>query len=551
MKKILFFLITLPLFIVGCELDRMPETTLTDDAFWKAENDLRNSCNYLYELLDGFSHDTRSDELVKTSSDDISNGSRPTPSTDSINWSAPYLKINVSNNILDKAANASIAESSKNRWLAEARFFRAYNYFELVKKYGGVPLILKSFDSTDDPEIYKGRNTLEEVITQCYVDLDFASKWLPTHAVIAASSSDWGRVSRSSALALKARIALYIGTLTKYHSLPGDAKSHLKKSIEACEAVMKEGHSLYPDFPKLFYLDGEGASNKENIFVKVYGPNGAPTTHHANSRQMENTVSLTRQMIDQFLYTDGLPREKSPLKPAVETSFDSALENRDPRLLMTVFKINEDAYKGPYQPFSNQHGYGYSLKKGFMLTQWETATKEYVDKMLIRYAEILVTYAEALYEHNDAISDTELDKTINTIRSRAGFTAKLTNDFVKINGLSMLDEIRRERTVEFIDENFRYDDIIRWKIAEKVLPQYMIGAKYVDDETSKERENLKNRLTDANGMLNGVFVYDQKDMYVIEIKDSRRFNPNKDYLYPIPVNEIALTDNAIKQNPNW
>jgi hypothetical protein len=218
---------------------------------------------------------------------------------------------------------------------------------------------------------------------------------------------------------------------------------------------------------------------------------------------------------------------------------------------MTIFKIGEEAYKGAYQPFSNQHGNGYSLKKGFMLDQWATNSKEYVDKMIIRYAEILVAYAEALYEHNGSITNEQLDQTVNVMRSRVGFNMKLTNEFVSANGLDMLEEIRRERTVEFIDENFRFDDIIRWKIAEDVLPQYIIGAKFIDDETSKARKDLQARLTDANGMLNGVKVYDQEDMYVIELKDSRRFDPKKDYLYPIPLNEIALTNNAITQNPGW
>ncbi|NDV80483.1 RagB/SusD family nutrient uptake outer membrane protein [Bacteroides sp. 51] len=552
MKKISLLLIASVLLFAGCELDRLPETTLTDAAFWKTENDLRGACNRLYEQLGGFWHDKRSDELVGTSADDTSSGSRSVPSTDDTNWRDVYRKIYVSNNILAKAVNTPIPEDAKNRWLAEARFFRAYNYFALAKRYGGVPMMLQPFDTTDDPEILKGRNTLEEVIAQCYEDLDFAIQWLPKHSAIAASSSDWGRASRSSALAMKARIGLYIGTLTKYHSLSGgDAKAHLKIALDACEAVMKEGHSLFPDFQKLFYFDGEGSGNKENIFVKVYGPNGAPTTTHGNSRQMENSVSVTRQMVDLFLYNDGLPRDKSVKKPVVEDSFDSALENRDPRLLMTVYKIGEEAYKGEYQPFSNQHGNGYSLKKGFMLDQWSTNSKEDVDKMIIRYAEVLVTYAEALYEYNGAITNSELDKTINLMRNRVGFDVKLTNEFVAANSLNMLEEIRRERTVEFIDENMRYDDIIRWKIAENVLPQYIVGAKFVDDETSKARKDLQARLTDANGMLNGVKVYDQEDVYVIELKESRRFDPKKDYLYPIPLNEISLTGNAIVQNPGW
>lgn len=550
MKKITILLLLSVVFITSCELNRLPETILTDLDFWRTEKDLRGACNRLYNQLEGFSHDSRSDELVKTASDAISSGSWSLSTLkDSVEWRDPFRRIYVSNNIIDKSVNVEIPQENKNRWLAEARFFRAYHYFGLVKKYGGVPLILRSFDGTDYPEIFKGRDSREDVIAQCYEDLEFAAEWLPTRANL--PEADWGRATHSAALALTARIGLYVGTLTKYHNLEGDARNHLKKSIDAVELVMKEGHELFPDFQTLFYFDGEGSGNKENIFVKVYGPNGTPTVYHSNSRGMENSVSITRQMVDLFLYEDGLPREKSPLRIVTETSFDDVFVKRDPRLSMTAFKIGEKAYKGNYVPFDNQHGNGYSLKKGFMLEEWSTTSRESVDKMLIRYGEVLITYAEALYEYNGSITDSQLNLTVNALRDRAGFDAKLTNEFVTKNALDMLEEIRRERTVELLDEGFRYDDIIRWKIAEKVLPTNIIGARFVDDETSKERKNLENRLTDENGMLNGKKVYDQKDMNVIELEDSRKFNPERDYLYPIPTKEIALTNGAITQNPGW
>ena len=186
-----------------------------------------------------------------------------------------------------------------------------------------------------------------------------------------------------------------------------------------------------------------------------------------------------------------------------------------------------------------------------MMDEWITVGRETVDKMLIRYAEILISYAEALYEYNGSITNDQLDKTVNKLRSRVGFNVKLTNDFTTANGLNILDEIRRERTVEFIDEGFRYDDIMRWKIAEKVLPTYLIGAKFVDSETSKLRKDLEVRLTDSTGKLKGKQVYDEADMYVIELADDRRFDADRDYLYPIPLNEVALSRGNITQNPNW
>ena len=283
--------------------------------------------------------------------------------------------------------------------------------------------------------------------------------------------------------------------------------------------------------------------------MKVYGPNDAGTITHGNSRQLENTASVTRGAVDQFLYTDGLPREKSSLVIKDETSYDDVFKNRDPRLSMTLYKIGEEAYKGAFIPFAYHKGY--SIKKGFMLDQWQTNSKETVDKMIIRYAEVLLSYAEALYELNGSITDAQLDVTVNEVRKRAGMTVKLTNAFVVAHDLNMRDEIRRERLMEFIDENIRYNDIIRWKIAENVLPKAVIGAKFIDSETTTKRAEFEKFLTDENGRLNGKQAYETKDFYVIEQADGRKFDPDKDYLYPIPTYEIATSDGNVKQNPKW
>ena len=537
--------------VASCELDRMPETTLADNNFWQSETDMRGACNKLYVDLPGFSHDTRADDVIGTAANSVSSGNWSVPATSS-EWTQPYQKIAVCNNIISKGETAPLLDAQKNRWIAEARFFRAYHYFDLVRKYGDVPLILKAFDSTSDPDITMARTPREEVIQQCYADLAFAEANLPDIDDVK-SDADWGRVSKSAAMGMLVRIGLYEGTYAKYHSLSSDARSHLKVCLDACERLIRSGkHDLYPDFLKLFYFDGEGRNNMENVFVKIYGPNGSSgVILHNNSRGLENAVSVTRQTIDEFLYTDGLPREKTTLK-VEETTHNDVFLNRDPRMAMTFYQKGEEAYKAGYNPFGNQHGNGYGIKKGFMLDEWNTVNKETVDKMIIRYAEILVSYAEALYEYNGQITDDQLDATVNKLRARVGFDAKLTNGFVAANGLNMRDEIRRERHVEFIDENLRYDDIIRWKIAEKVLPVTMLGLKYNDaDNLSTQRENIQNRLTDANGMFDGKKVADQADIYVIEQAANRSFDASKDYLYPIPTYEIATSNGNVVQNPGW
>lgn len=538
--------------MASCSLSMEPESTMTDAAYWKTEGDLRGACNRFYEQMNGnndlgtgFSHDYRSDELSNNgNANSVSSGSWLVPSTNGA-WTDAYWRIFIANNILEKAPKSEVSEKVLNKYLAEARFFRAFFYFELVKKYGDVPLLLKAINKTTDPDIMMPRTPRAEVIAQVYEDLEYAAKWLPDID----HTDKWGRASSDAALAMIARVGLYEGTHAKYHNTGIDSKSNLKKSIDAAEKLIATNRfELYPDFEGLFQLEAEGRGNKESIFVKEYGPNGGATTTHSNSRQMENAACLTRNMVDLFLYTDGLPLEKSPLKVSPETSYDDVFMDRDPRLAMTIFKIEEEAYKGPFRPFG--FSTGYSLKKGFSIEQWNTSNKEYIDKMIIRYAEVLLTYAEALFEYNDQISDSQLDMTVNEVRRRAGMPAMLTNAFVSQNGLDMREEIRRERTVEFIDENKRYDDIIRWKIAEKVLPVDLIGAKFTD-ESGRQREEYESHLTQAGRIKGRVAYGEEDDMYVIEFAEDRRFDPAKDYLYPVPLYEIAQSGNAVTQNPGW
>lgn len=556
MKTISKYLIlgALTFAVTSCDLDMVPETSVTDASYWRTEKDLRGVCNRFYELMngnndlgDGYKHDYRSDELTTGGANSVSAGSVQIP-TENGAWSDAYDRIFVANNILEKASQADVSEEVLNKYLAEAYFFRAYYYFELVKKYGDVPLLLKTFNSTTDPDIMMPRTPRAEVLSQVYDDLDFAETWLPDIDKL----DKWGHVASQAATAMKVRVGLYEGTHAKYHSTGADSRAHLKKSIDAAAKLINSGKfDLYPDFEKLFQDVAEGRQNRENIFVKEYGPNGTTaTTTHNTIRQLETSASVTRNVVDLFLYIDGLPREKSPLCITPETSYNDVFTNRDPRLSMTCYKINEEAYKGAFVPHNFHRGY--SIKKAFDLIQWASTNKEWTDWMAIRYAEVLISYAEALYEYNGSITDDQLDLTINALRRRAGMPAMLTNSFVTANGLNMLDEIRRERTVEFIDENKRYDDIIRWKIAEKVLPVDVIGALCVADEVTQSRYDLlKSRLT-TNGALNGKQRYEsQNDLYVIEFAEDRRFDTRKDYLYPVPLFEISQSGGAVVQNPGW
>ncbi len=608
MKKTLFYTTLLLAGIAFSSCDSMlnvtPKTDLTDDGFWKSEADLKGACNRLYDQFDEVGgHDTRGDDQLTGS--DISTGAWTIPA-ESDDWSKPYRQIATANNIIEKGSKTAIEATIRSKYIAEAYFFRAYYYFQLVSKYGDVPLVLKTFKSTQDPDLQAGRTPREDVIQQCYKDLDFAAANLPKVSALSTTSEfDRRRVSRSSALGLEVRIGLHEGTMQKYHNLGSESqwKAHLQKSIDAYTLLKAEGHALYTTggtgvaYQALFF-DESNVTNKEIIFAKAYGPNGGKGTgytNHTYTLQCEGSNAVTRKMIDMYLYADGLPIDKTTLRITPEPSFNTAfgymkdgttpagtgdMGKRDPRLTMSFWRIGDpqdnatatvgDAKmgwitvgKGAFLPFGTMstHPAGYAQKKMFGGNdRYGNASQasDYTDRIVIRWGEMLIAYAEALYELNGSITDAQLEETVNALRARVGFTMKLTNAFVTTNGLSMLNEIRRERTVELICENLRYSDLIRWKIAETELPQAMVGAKYVatDNGITVVDPARTARLTDTNGKVsadgdNQQYTTSEPSLYVVQLKSIRKFNAAKDYFYPIPSFDIAQSGGNIKQNPNW
>ena len=547
-NRIAILIITVSLFMIGCKkLDRFPETEFSDADFWNTETDLMNAANRMYQQLDANWIDNRGDDAVNQGGpNSISNGNITVPNT-SGDWSDRYDEIFTANNILEKAGRAKVSEAVLNRYLGEARFFRAYAYLSLVRKYGDVPLVLHTLD-VSSPDLLMPRTPRQEVMTAIYNDLDFAAQWLPSRSALPASQ--YGRVTKSAAWALKARAGLYEGTRAKFNNETG-WQQHLEVAIAAAKNVMGEGHSLFSDYGKLFLHEGEGPGNKENIFVKIYGvSNTNLLLGHNNSRDLENgRMAPTRNLIRQYLYADGLPAfttndellaAPSPLfvPENNEPTYNTILENRDPRLAYTVFKAGEEAYKGPWVPTTSLGARsGFAAKKGFNVEDQTINGAGTVDRILIRYGEVLLIYAEATYELADAISDEDLDLSINKLRERVGFNVKLTNAFVTDNNLSMRDEIRRERTVELALEGFRYDDLIRWKTAEKLLPTDLLGAKYTEADWPNTSSNNLNLNAD--------------NVLIVEPASTRSFDPARNYLYPIPFNEITLSGGNVVQNPNW
>jgi len=256
----------------------------------------------------------------------------------------------------------------------------------------------------------------------------------------------------------------------------------------------------------------------------------------------------TKTLADLYLCTDGLPIASSPLFQGYDSLMTTEFQNRDPRMAMTFIvpgskRFGEGGVMAPIFPgFSgtNATRTGYMIRKFLDETIDATLKVGQYDFKEFRYGEVLLILAEALYERDGQISDAALDGTINLLRARVGMP-RLTNAHVTTNGLSMLTELRRERTVELAFEGFRRDDLRRWKTAEQVMPLAIRGVKFVGTEYQQRDSTLvvgTDIQVDANGFV------------VVEAAGSRQFLP-KHYLDPIPLQQIQLSKGTLTQNPGW
>ena len=528
-------------FCNACDVERLPETQISDAQYWRSENDLLTATNYLYTFLPGFpvlssgivnGEDFWGDEAYAVAANPVSDGSRLAPAT-AADYTDPYKLIATANNIVENAprASASVTPTVLERYIGEARFFRAFAYFLLLQKYGDVPLILKVLQQ-NSPELTEAKRPRTDIIEQIYQDLEYAVQKLPTPTTL--GTAGYGRISQTAALAFRARVGLFEGTRSKYHSY-GDPIKHLTIAYTSAKAVIdSKQHDLFSDYYNLFQIAGESRQNRENILVKQYGASNADRilTHNL-SNDLVNNYSLTKSLGDSYLMTDGLPTAKSPLYKIPTTTLE-VFQNRDTRFSATVFKRGDVFQGGALFNVSalSSHRTGFGIRKFFNVDD-ATTQAAVVDRPLIRYAEVLLIYAEAAYELNGQISDADLDLTVNRLRQRGG-VAKLTNAFAEKNGLTIRDEIRRERRTELAFEGFRYWDLIRWKTAETELVKPILGNYFFRAEYA----NTVNPLLDANGYI------------LVQAANFRRFDPKKDYLWPFPTNELALNP-ALVQNPGW
>jgi starch-binding outer membrane protein, SusD/RagB family len=480
----------------------------------------------------------------------------------------PYGIIRDVNYFIDEMENSLMDTEYKNQRIAEVRFLRAYMYFDMVKRFGGVPIITEVL-SKDDPEeiLYPERDTEKDVYDFIASEMDAIVNVLPESY----AADDLGRPTKYAALAMKSRTMLYAASIAKFGEVQldglvgipaGEADSYYQKSIEASEAIIdSEVFSLYQknsdpaqNFQDLFVDESD---NPEVIFSerwdadldKGHSWDVLATPQGFNAAWNSNYYSFV-DFIELFDFVDGTSGklDRSLYDGNHWFSYDEYIGNRDPRFRATFNTIGSTWQGGPayyhsatwftdpssgerkkitggYVPDSdwpgaapprNRNRTGIHVRKrldeGLSTPE---ANQSSTDFYVFRYAEILLNYAEAGYYLNrgDAI-----DK-INEVRERAGMP--LLTDLTE-------DKIRQERQVELAYEEHRYWDLRRWRIAVDVLD----GVRFQGFKWEYDYDTDKYSMT----LVNGESV-------------ARVFQP-RHYYFALGVERIADNTNLI-ENPGY
>jgi len=577
MKKLLYVIILFSgIFFHSCEdlLDRTPLDQISDPDFWTSETDLELYLNNFYDLFDGWwisgggkapTYDTGSDLVLpppnQYGSDDWTprlDGVVQIPSSGG-GWN--WTNIRNINYFLENAVRVVDGGEMADHYIGEGHWFRAHFYYQLFRDFGDLPIITKPVGADDDDILYGSRSSRSDVADFILSDLDIAiSKMKYGHELLDHRT----RIGKDLALLKKAQIALFEGTWEKYHQgtvFAGqtDGSGYLQQAADAARQIIDDGnYSLVTGDPNSVYFElfnqVDYTGNQEVMFFKHYDRETFGSDFSNQLWNWPNGYGLTQDLTRYYLCTDGLPTAVSPL--FVGDSIFSLVEvNRDPRLAQTIM-IPGDIRRidGPDTTFYDNPdlyncGTGFESQKfRLIITDPAAGTNNHnVDYIFARYAEALLIYAEAKAELG-TLTQADLDITINLLRDRVGMPHLVLGSITQDPnwpdyGYPLSDElyeIRRERVTELYGEGRRFGDLMRWRAHNYWVGKRFIGTYYTDE--------LKQ--VDANMLANEDGYLDPLMNALTGPGGGYGFNPEKDYLLPLPTNELTLNPN-LQQNPGW
>ena len=576
----IILIIPLLLAVSGCEgwLNKEPLAQMSPELFFSNENELQAFSNNFYKDFPGSDlYQENYDLCLHMECPAEMRDGRVIPGSGS-GWTWTSLR-NI-NTLLEYSVNCEDA-AVRAEYDAVARFFRAYFYFEKVKRFGDVPWYDRQLGSAD-PDLYKPRDSRELVMQKMIEDIDYAIGNLPAEKSLY-------RVTKWTALALKSRFCLFEGTFRKYHEYQEtmypeyDWKWYLGQCVSASEEFMNtSGYGIYTaDGPDKSYLNlfvSENANSQEIILARDYSK-AFNVMHNANYYTLNagyGRPGLSKKIVNSYLMSDG--SRFTDIDGYEKMEFYDECQNRDPRLAQSIrtpgyTRIGSSVQEAPdfvvtvtgYQPIKYVAG-----------TEYDSYNTSAVDLPVFRTAEVYLNYAEAKAELG-TLTQADLDNSIKKIRDRVGMP---NIDLAMANGdpdeymekmytqvseenKGVILEIRRERTVELSREGFRYYDIIRWKegqtFTQKHYGMYFKGVGEYDldkDGTidlclyQGSRPDTKATLSYEIGQ--DIYLSEGDHGYVDPYRNiTLSWNEDRDYFYPIPTDDRSLTGGALTQNPGW
>lgn len=546
-KKFIYLFSLLAVLSTSCNedyLNRLPLDQIADETFWNTEEQLilaANGCYGNIKAKNTVDMENMGDNTLWPSTTDFQLIGSGNFNVDlgmfTTEWRSMYTGIRQCNTFLENYQKAVVpVETRKEILAAEVRVIRAYMYSYLTLFWGDVPLITKPLNID---ELYDPRTPAAQVQDFILSELDAAAAVLPKEI---ATGKDLGRLRKGAALGLKARLALYFG---KYAAAEKAAKDLMDLNVYQ---LFSNGNKA-TSYNSLFTYSGKlsRGNNKETIIARTHLED---LNMHNLSREIQvpdqnARWNPTKSLVDTYLCSDGLPIDKSPLYK--ETSYQDVFTNRDPRMSQTVLapnsrwggrfdgnpeNTNPDVFTAP-KFRSDRRGSvtitGYYFTKYVEPSTVAQVSRDANDIHILRYAEVLLTYAEAKMEQG-TLTQADLDISINLLRDRVGMKKMVLTELAAA-GMNVREEIRRERRVELALEGQRYFDIKRWKQG-ALLAADVTGMK---KEWAKVPADVANLRTDSQG-------------YILAF--SGRTFADKHYLWPVPLVQIERNP-ALGQNPGW
>lgn len=563
-------------------LTRDPQDTVTDvPSFWNNEENLRTSfLDYYTYFFPGYrSTWERADNFAETNVADWTDDNaqevatlftKVAPTSDAGNWN--FKKIRNMNLLLSRIQSSTLGEEAKNHWSGVARLFRAMEYAKLVQKFGDVPYYDAVVGSTDNEQLYRARDPRTTVMDKVNEDLAFAC------ANIRVNDGTKGlTVNRAVAQGFASRIMLFEGTWQKYHANnTAKAAEYLKAAKDYAAALMQtNAYSIAPSYKSLTTSE-DLAGNPEIIMYRSYVENVVMHSLMSFQNTEMEMSSPSRSFVDAFLTKNGLPIHQAGNTDYKGKEYAKEILNRDPRLADNIDEESGLRLNGVAAVYAASGYYANRyVNKDLINKPGGMSNTNTTDAPVMKLNEVMLNYIEAAAELADlgqyTLTQADFDKTINAIRDRQSTKmphVTLAGNALKVNGVEINDpdrdatvkpilwEIRRERRVELAYEGLRFNDLRRWgklEYADMVKNKKLNMGAWINKADYPENAEALAKITlcDENGK-----IVTGNEGYIMPITEvaKMRVMADKDYLYPIPVDQITMYEThgfKLTQNPGW